>query len=93
MIKITNLPPPAKNKSAMENDFREKQKKNYTVMRSIYNITIGIVITGIGVLMFLNEKIGLNLVQQFDPIMIYAFGGLCLLYGSFRLYRGIKKED
>ncbi|HNP22165.1 MAG TPA: hypothetical protein PKM63_16360 [Panacibacter sp.] len=77
----------------MENDFREKQKKNYTVMRSIYNITIGIVITGIGVLMFLNEKIGLNLVQQFDPIMIYAFGGLCLLYGSFRLYRGIKKED
>lgn len=93
MIKITNLPAPAKIKSEMENDFREKQRKNYTTMRSIYNITIGIVITGIGVLMFLNDKIGLNLLQQFDPIMIYAFGGLCLLYGSFRLYRGIKKED
>lgn len=93
MIKITNLPAPAKIKSEMENDFREKQRKNYTTMRSIYNITIGIVITGIGVLMFLSDKIGLNLLQQFDPIMIYAFGGLCLLYGSFRLYRGIKKED
>lgn len=77
----------------MENDFRERQRKNYDTMRSVYNVTIGIVITGIGVLMFLNEKIGLNLLQQFDPLMIYAFGGLCLLYGIFRLYRGIKKEQ
>lgn len=77
----------------MENDFRERQRKNYDTMRSVYNVTIGIVITGIGIMMFLNEKIGLNLLQQFDPLMIYAFGGLCLLYGIFRLYRGIKKEQ
>ena len=77
----------------MENDFGERHKKNYDTMRSVYNITIGIVITGIGVLMFLNEKVGLNLLQQFDPLMIYAFGGLCLLYGIFRLYRGIKREQ
>ena len=77
----------------MQNEFREKQRRSYDTMRSVYNITIGIVITGIGVLMFLSDKIGLDLLQQYDPLMIYAFGGLCLIYGIFRLYRGIKKEQ
>ncbi|CAN5492113.1 hypothetical protein BH10BAC2_BH10BAC2_12280 [soil metagenome] len=76
----------------MENDFRDRQRRNYTSMRSVYNITIGILIIGIGLMMFFNDKIGLSLFEQFDKIMIYAFGGLCLLYGGFRLYRGIKKE-
>jgi hypothetical protein len=76
----------------MENDFKDRQQRNYTSMRSVYNITIGILIIGIGLMMFFNDKLGLSLFEQFDKTMIYAFGGLCLLYGGFRLYRGIKKE-
>ena len=76
----------------MDNDFRDRQRRNYGVMRTVYNITMGILIIGIGLLMFFNNKIGLDLLKQFDPLMIYAFGGLCLLYGGFRLYRGIKKD-
>jgi hypothetical protein len=78
----------------MENEFRDRQRRNYNSMRSIYNISIGILILGIGLLMFFNEKVGLNLTEQFDgSLMIYLFGGLCLLYGSFRLYRGLKKDE
>jgi len=77
----------------MDNDFRNRQQKNYTTMRTVYNITVGILIIGIGLLMFFNDKVGLNLFEQFDKTMIYAFGVLCVLYGCFRLYRGIKKEE
>jgi threonine/homoserine/homoserine lactone efflux protein len=92
MIKITILPTPFK-VFMMENEFRDRQRRNYNTMRNVYNITMGILILGIGLLMFFSDKVGLSLFEQFDKTMIYAFGGLCLLYGGFRLYRGIKKED
>jgi hypothetical protein len=76
----------------MENDYKEKQRKSYNLMRTVYNITMGLIIIGIGLVMLFHNKIGLNLFEQFDPIMIYGFGGLCILYGGFRLYRGIKKD-
>jgi len=86
------LPAPIKH-NLMDNDFRDRQRKNYNTMRNVYNITMGILIIGIGLLMFFNDKVGLQLFEQFDKTLIYAFGGLCLLYGGFRLYRGLKKEN
>lgn len=83
---------PDSNRELMDNDFRDRQRKNYDTMRNVYNITMGILIVGIGLLMFFSDKVGLSLFEQFDKKMIYAFGGLCLLYGGFRLYRGLKKE-
>ena len=78
----------------MESDFKEKQRKSYNNMQTVYNITMGLLILGIGFMMFFNEKIGLNLSEKFggDSLMINLFGGLCVLYGGFRLYRGIKKD-
>ena len=78
----------------MDDDYKAKQRRSYTTMQTIYNVTMGVIITGIGLMMFFNEKIGLNLTGKFggDPLMIYLFGGLCILYGGFRLYRGIKKD-
>ena len=78
----------------MEPDFKEKRRKSYNNMQTVYNITMGLLILGIGLMMFFNEKIGLNLTEKFggDSLMIYLFGSLCLLYGGFRLYRGIKKD-
>ena len=83
---------PDSKRELMDNDFRDMQRKNYNTMRNVYNITMGILILGIGLLMFFSDKVGLTLFEQFDKVMIYAFGGLCLLYGGFRLYRGLKKE-
>ena len=78
----------------METEFKQRQRKNYASMQTIYNVTMGIIITGIGILMFFNELFGLNLAEKFgDPLMIDLFGGLCVVYGIFRLYRGLKKED
>jgi len=76
----------------MENSYRDKQRKSYNLMRTIYNISMGLIILGIGVVMLFNDKLGLNLFESMNPIMIYAFSGLCIIYGAFRLYRGIKRD-
>ena len=76
----------------MENKFREKQQKNYTVMRMTYDIAMGLLILGIGAVMFFGDKWGIEVVQGLDPLMKNLFSGLCLLYGGFRMYRGIKHE-
>lgn len=76
----------------METKQREKQRKSYITMRMIYDITMALLILAMGIVMLFGDKLGLGFIAQLDPIMRYAFGGLCILYGGFRLYRGIKHE-
>jgi uncharacterized membrane protein len=77
----------------MENDFRVKQKKSYNVMRMTYDITIAIILLGMSVIMLFADKLKIEqLTGKDNDLFRYFFGGLCLLYGSFRLYRGIKRE-
>ena len=75
----------------METGFKDRQRKNYDTMRTVYNVTMGIIILGIGIMILFADKLGINI--SFDnPFLLYAFSGLCILYGGFRLYRGIKKN-
>jgi uncharacterized membrane protein YfcA len=46
-------------------------------------------ILGMGVVMFLGAKLGIAQLVDVDPLFRYLFGGICLLYGGFRLYRGV----
>lgn len=65
-------------------------------MRTIYNLTMAVLILAMAVVMFWGDKFNNdfinNIVSELDPVIRYLFGGLCLLYGGFRLYRGIKRE-
>jgi hypothetical protein len=36
------------------------------------------------------DKLGIGI--RTDKTISYLFGGLCLLYGPFRLYRGFRKD-
>ena len=77
----------------MENDFRSKQKKSYNLMRMSYDITIALLLLGMAVLMLFAEKLKIEqLTGKDNEFFRYFFGGLCLLYGSFRLYRGVKHD-
>jgi hypothetical protein len=84
------------NKQIMENDFREKQRKSYNVMRVTYDLTMAILILAIGCLLVFGDKFGNKTLKEFvtglDPLLRYMFGTLCLLYGGFRMYRGIKQD-
>jgi hypothetical protein len=80
----------------MESDFRKKQRKNYTLMRSIYDLGMSALILSMGVFLLAGDKWKVAalamIVKGLDPVLRYMFCGMCLLYGGYRLYRGIKKD-
>ncbi|MCW3087406.1 MAG: hypothetical protein JWQ78_792 [Sediminibacterium sp.] len=76
----------------MENDFDAKKRKSYTVMRMTYDLTMALLLLGMAVVMLFAEKLKIEQLSSVDPVFRYLFGGICLLYGGFRLYRGIKRE-
>ncbi len=76
----------------MEKSFRERQRKNYTLMRSIYDVTMVILLLGMAVVMFFGEHLKIEIVADMDKTSRYFFGAICLLYGGFRLYL-VTKQD
>lgn len=74
----------------MRNEERSKQRKSYIIMRMIYDFSMAALILGMGVVMFFGEAMNIHQIAELDTLMRYLFGSLCLLYGGFRLYRGIR---
>ena len=73
----------------MDNDFRSRQEKSYILMRRIYDFSMSFLILGMAVVMLFAPKLGIVQLIDVDPLFRYLFGGICLLYCGFRLYRGI----
>jgi hypothetical protein len=76
----------------MATDFRERQQKSYRIMRMIYDLSMAVIILGTAVLLLLAEKLKIEQLLSVDPMFRYLMGGVFLLYGGFRLYRGIKHD-
>lgn len=76
----------------MSSDFRDRQQRSYVLMRMIYDLTMAILLLGMATVMLLGEKLKIAMVVEIDSAFRYMFGGICLLYGGFRLYRGIKRD-
>ena len=76
----------------MQQDFREKEQRSFANLKMIYNISMGLLILAMGGVMFFAETLNLAQIAAADVSFRYLFGALCLLYGGFRFYRGVKKE-
>ncbi|HUR10678.1 MAG TPA: hypothetical protein VM012_04885 [Flavitalea sp.] len=77
--------------SLMATDFEQKKKSAYTTRRSIMDIGMGCIYTVLGGFFVFKEFFHVTL--DFPPIPFnYIFGALCMLYGGFRIYRGLKKN-
>jgi len=58
-----------------------------------YDLTIAVLLLGMALIMLFADKLNIEqLLDKDNEFFRYFFGGLCLLYGSFRLYRGIKRN-
>lgn len=75
----------------MENEIREKRTKNYFLMRSVLDFTMGILYLAAATFLFFAERLGFPM-DNFDTTFRYIFGGICALYGFWRIYRGFKKD-
>lgn len=73
-----------------DNEISEREK-GFARMRNIMHVGMGTLWTSMGVFLVFIEKFGTGLEYRFgDPVM-KAFGGICILYGLFRIYRGFSK--
>lgn len=75
----------------MENDLRDKRTKSYSLMRSIMDYTMGILYLAAAAFLFFAERFGFPM-ENFDRTFRYIFGAICAIYGSWRIYRGFKKD-
>ncbi len=75
----------------MENGFKEKRTKSFSNMRSILDFTMGVLYLAAAFFLFFAEKIGFEM-NNFDKSFRYIFGGICALYGVWRIYRGFRKD-
>jgi hypothetical protein len=74
----------------MAKNFEENRKKQNILWHSVYDYTMGVLWLGVGGFFLLYKKFGYEL--NFDPVLSTIFGLSSLLYGSFRVYRGYKKN-
>lgn len=76
----------------MELDFREKQRKSYRMMRMIYDLSMAVFILGMAFILLLAEQLKIEQLTMIDPMYRYLMGSISVLYGGYRLYRGIKRD-
>jgi hypothetical protein len=76
----------------MQESFRDKQQKSYTLMRMTYDLAMAVLILGMALVMLFSERLKIDQISSIDTTFRYLFGGICILYGGFRLYRGIKRD-
>ncbi len=71
----------------MTADFEERQRKRNALLRSIYDYTMGTLWMGIGAFFLFHQRFGYDL--KLDKVLTTIFGVAALLYGIFRIYRGV----
>ena len=66
--------------------------KGYVRMRSMMDFGMGALWTAMGLFILFSKHISYDWAQKFaDPSMKFL-GAIFILYGLFRIYRGIKKD-
>lgn len=76
----------------MYEQHESKHQKAFNTLQSIRHIAMALLFTAMGVMMLFAEKLKIEQLLSFDNIFRYFFGGICFLYGGFRLFRAFKKE-
>ena len=75
-----------------EREQLSEREKGIVRMQTITNYGMGIFMIIVGFFFMFPVKMTRSYIDQYDPVLIMVFGVICWLYGSFRVYRGYKKN-
>lgn len=78
-------------KFEMNTQERNRQDKGYVRFRTIFNIAMGLLYIACGILVVMAKKLGFRFSVPISGAFVFSLGGLFILYGLFRIYRGIKR--
>jgi len=77
----------------MIEEYEKQKRKQIGSMRALMDYAIGVLITVAGIFFLVRDKFKLQFNESFPPnYMDKIFGVICILYGSWRIYRGYKKN-
>jgi len=75
-----------------EEDPYTQRQKNYLRMRSLMDFCMGGLWMAMGIFLLFIKHFDPALALRFDDPAFKILGGICVIYGVFRIYRGIKKN-
>ncbi|MBO9619128.1 MAG: hypothetical protein J7539_08850 [Niabella sp.] len=74
-------------------EYEQQRNKRVAGMRSVLDYAMGVLIIFVGVFLLIRNKLDIPLNKRFPPDAIDWFlGGLFVVYGIWRIYRGYKKN-
>lgn len=77
----------------MFEDYEKKKRKQISLMKSLLDYGMGLLILLAGLFFFFRSKFHLSFNERFPPNDIdKIFGVIAILYGCWRIYRGYKKN-
>jgi len=76
----------------MLEEYEKRKRKDVSMMRSLKDYGFGIFILIVGIFFLFHEKLKLSFADFPSSSIDKYFGGMCLLYGFWRIYRGYKKN-
>ena len=76
----------------MFEEYEKRKKQQISVMRSVMDYGMGILIVLIGVFFLFHEKLKFRFMSFPPSTEDKIFGGIFLFYGIWRIYRGYKKN-
>ena len=76
----------------MQEEYEKKTRKQVSFMRSLMDYTMGLVIIGLGVLLFFHDKLKIGINERLSANVVKLLGVIFVLYGAWRIYRGYKKN-
>lgn len=77
----------------MLEEYEKKRRKQISSMRSMMDFAMGIIILSAGLFFFFRNWFKIEFNESFPPNDIdKIFGGICIVYGAWRIYRGFKKN-
>jgi hypothetical protein len=84
---------PALKPAYMLEEYENKKRKQISSMRSLANYGMGAFFICLGIFFFFREKFKIELNENYTPNYIdKIMGGVFVLYGAWRVYRGYKKN-
>ncbi len=76
----------------MFEEYEKKKRKEVSLMRSIMDYGMGIFIILVGLFFLFHQQLKIEFAKFPSTDIDKFFGGMCLVYGCWRLYRGYKKN-
>lgn len=78
----------------LNEEYENKRNRAVSRMRSYLDYAMGAVIIFVGLFLLLRYKLEISLNKIYPPdIWDKVYGIIAILYGSWRVYRGIKKKN